>query len=124
MRERLAMSTRDRDRLKVIQTVLAERLTWKEAAEHLRLTARQIGNLCARVRKEGARGILHRLRGRPSNHRLPAEGVKHAVALVARKYRDFGPTFAAEKLRQRHGLELSASTLRRAMIEAGLWTAR
>jgi hypothetical protein len=37
---------------------------------------------------------------------------------------DFGPTLAAEKLREAHGIMLGRETLRLWMIEAGLWRDR
>ena len=124
MQELLTMSMKELDRLRVIQMVLVGKLTWHEAAEQLTLSERQIGNVVARVRRDGARGLVHRLRGRPSNRRLPPGRLRRAVALVKRKYPDFGPTFATEKLREQHGLALSVPTLRRALIQAGLWRPR
>lgn len=124
MEERLTMTTRELDRLKVIHQVLQHKLTWPQAAAQLALSARQVGRWCVRVRQEGHRGILHRLRGRPSNHRLPPGHVAKAVALVRRHYPDFGPTFANEKLRQRHRLVVSTWTLRQGMIADGLWRPR
>ena len=121
MQELLTMRMKELDRLRVIQRVLAGALTWTDAAEQLTLSARQIGNVVARVRRDGARGVVHRLRGRPSNRRLPPGLIQCAVVLVKTRYRDFGPTFATEKLRERHGLALSVPTLRRGMIQAGLW---
>ncbi len=55
MQELLTMRMKELDRLRVIQMVLAGTLTWTEAAEQLTLSARQIGNVVARVRREGAR---------------------------------------------------------------------
>ena len=121
MEERLTMTTRELDRLKVIHQVLQRKLTWPQAAAQLTRSIRQIGRLCARVRTEGHRGILHRLRGQPSNHRLPAERLAKALELVKTRYPDFGPTFATEKLRERHRLRLSTATVRRGMMAAGLW---
>ncbi|SOZ93909.1 hypothetical protein CBM2621_B140016 [Cupriavidus taiwanensis] len=37
---------------------------------------------------------------------------------------DFGPTLAAEKLREAHGLTLAKETIRRLMTVAGLWVPR
>ena len=39
-------------------------------------------------------------------------------------YWDFGPTLAAEKLREVHGITLGRETLRLWMVEAGLWLDR
>ncbi len=40
------------------------------------------------------------------------------------EFAGFGPTFAQEKLRQRHGYYLSEETLRKWMIQEGLWEAK
>src|SRR3984893_3864027 len=47
-----------------------------------------------------------------------------ALAMIGEWYWDFGPTLAAEKLREVHGIELGRETLRLWMIEAGLWLDR
>ena len=124
MQEPLTMTTRELDRLKVIHQVLAGKLTWPQAARQLGLSMRQIGRLCGRVRADGHAGIRHRLRGRRSNHQLPPGRLAEALELVKTRYPDFGPTFANEKLRQRHDVTLSTWTLRRGMIAAGLWRPR
>jgi len=118
------MTTREIDRLKVIHQVLQHKLTWPQAAAQLALSVRQVGRWCFRVHREGNRGMLHRLRGRPSNHRLPPDKPAKAVALVRRHYPDFGPTFANEKLRTRHHVALWTETLRQGMSQAGLWRPR
>jgi hypothetical protein len=125
MEDRLTMSNQDIDRLKVIHNVLEHRLTWPQAAEQLDLSIRQIGYLCARVRNGGNRGILHRLRGRPSNNCLEPGLLEGALKLLKEpRYQGFGPTFANEKLLKNHGLVLSTPVLRQGMIREGLWKAR
>jgi hypothetical protein len=86
----------------------------------------QIGTLCARVRRHGSRGLIHRLRGKPSNHRLDPKILERAISILKDPlYTGFGPTFANEKLREKPcHLILSTPVLRRGMIEAGLWKAR
>jgi len=124
MEERLTMTTRELDRLKVIHQVLQRKVTWPQAAAQLALSIRQIGRLCARVRTAGHQGIIHRLRSRPSNHHMRSGLLARALTLIRRYYPDFGPTFATEKLRERHHLVLSTETLRQGMIAAGLWKPR
>ena len=46
------------------------------------------------------------------------------MALVQESYVDFGPTLAAEKLSEEHGLKVSRETLRKWMAEDGLWLSR
>ena len=43
------------------------------------------------------------------------------MGLVRKKYVDFGPTLATEKLESIDGLKLSPETLRKWFIEEGLW---
>ena len=118
------MSNHEADRLRVISAALKHTLTWAEAGQQLALSERQVGRLCARVRSAGNRGIIHGLRGQPSNHRLNPGLLEKAVDIVRLRYHDFGPTFANEKLLERHGLRLSVPTLRAGMIKAGLYKPR
>jgi len=46
------------------------------------------------------------------------------LELVRQNYRDFGPTLAAEVLRERHDIDVSRDTLRKWMVEADLWLLR
>jgi len=118
------MSTHEIDRLKVIQEVLAHRLLQRQAAEQLDLSRRQVIRVCKRVKANGARGIVHGLRGHPSNNQLKPGVLTQALALVKAKYPDFGPTFANEKLLALHGVVLSTSVLRLGMVQEGLWRSR
>ena len=119
--EQLTMSNREIDKLKVIQNTIDKRLTWPQAGEILSLSERQVGRLCAKVREEGNRGIIHGLKGYASNHQLPDGLVDKALGLVKLRYHDFMPTFANEKLFEEHGIKLSVSVLRLAMIKDGIY---
>lgn len=46
------------------------------------------------------------------------------LAIVRERYADFGPTLAAEKLAERDGVKVSRETLRKWMVEDGLWLSR
>ena len=94
----VTMSNKELDRLKVIHSVIKKHLTWDSAANQLDLSSRQIGRLCNRVRLEGNKGIIHRLRGKPSNHFLDPTIVSDAIAIIKDNYHDFRPTLANEKL--------------------------
>lgn len=122
MGDKLIMSNREIDRLKVIHNVIQHRLTWPEAADQLSLSERQIGRLVVRVRGQGNKGIMHGLRGKSSNHRLDPSVLEEALEAVEQRYKDFGPTFANEKLRKNEKIFLSTYTLRQGMIRAGFWT--
>ena len=119
--EIIELSMREIDRLRVIRDVLDRRILQRDAAEQLHRSTRQVRRLCRRVEAHGTRGIRHGLRGRPSNHQLAPGLQERALKLVTAHYHDFGPTFANEKLLERHGLELSTYALRRGMVKEGLW---
>ncbi len=122
--ERIELSQRERDRLKVLHEVSEGHLRQVDAAERLRLSDRQVRRLLVRVRAEGDRGVVHRLRGQPSNRKLAAAVQQGAMRMLQQKqYADFGPTLAAEHL-TRAGVEVSRETLRQWMSTAGLWRPR
>lgn len=118
--DRIEMSRRDRDRLKVMATVIEQKRSQVEAARLLRLTTRQVRRILRRLETRGDAGIVHRLRGRLSNHRI-AEDRRTAILKAYRsEYIGFGPTLAAEKLAERD-LAVGRETLRRWLVQTELW---
>ncbi|QQX88551.1 ISNCY family transposase [Cupriavidus necator] len=122
--EVITVSMRELDRLKTVQAVVDGQLRPGVAAERLEITDRQFRRLLERYKQEGPSGLVSRRRGRPSNNRMPADRESVALGLIREHYADFGPTLAAEKLHERHGLTLSKETIRRLMTAAGLWVPR
>jgi transposase len=118
------MSRAELSRVDTLARVVRGELPVAGAASLLGLSGRQVFRLLGRFRSEGAAGLASRRRGRPSNRRLPDAVREAALALVREHYADFGPTLAAEKLAERHGVRLSRETLRHWMAEAGLWVPR
>ena len=117
------MSRREINKHHVIRTVLEGNATQKDAARVLGVTDRQVRRICARVRAEGARGVVHRLRGRASNHQLDPELLEKALcALHDSLWTGFGPTFARDKLSELHRITLDPETVRKLMIQVDLWT--
>ena len=94
-----------------------------EAGRRVQVSVRHLRRLLRRVRAEGDRGVVHRLRGRPSNRKIPAALQGRILAQVRRRYADFGPTLASEHL-ARDGWQVSRETLRQWMTAAGLWRSR
>jgi len=118
--DRIDMSQRERDVLKIMAVVLRGDRTQAEAARLLGRSVRQVRRIQRRLEKEGDGGVVHRLRGRSSNHRLGAELRRK----VLREYRcqlvGFGPKLASEKLAE-WSLEVSRETLRHWLLAEGLW---
>jgi len=117
----IGMSVRELRRLKVVHKALDRQITQKTASSMLDLSERQVRRLVKAVREFGDGSIVHRGRGQPSNRRFP-EGLKRRVlGLCRKKYRDFGPTLASEKLLELEGIEVNRETLRQWRLTAGLW---
>ena len=121
--ERIGMSQRERDRLRVLQEVEGRHLQQVEAAARLKLSVRQVRRLQRRWRAEGDGGLVHRGRGRVSNRKMAEALRSQVLEEVRQRYADFGPTLAGEKLAEQ-GLKLSRETLRKLMMEAGFWKPR
>ena len=85
----------------------------------LPLNASIRGRLIKRVKEEGDGGIRHKSRGRPSNRRVAKEIKDKAINLYRKKYAEFGPTLATEKLLEIHKIKISDESLRRWLIESG-----
>jgi transposase len=115
------MTQADRDRLVALKKAKKKLITQKQAAEEIGITERQVRRLLRKLRRKGDRAVIHELRGRPSNRRLPVELEQRAITVLsAPVYRGFGPTLAAEYLEKQHEIAVSKETLRRWMAKAGL----
>lgn len=122
MREELiTLTKKEHERLAMVRRVMKGELKQKVAAELLGLSTRQVRNLMRKVEKEGAKGLAHGNRGRPSPKRMAQLLVDRIVSLVRAHYRDFKPKFAAEKLWQKDKIKVSDEKMRQIMIKAGLW---
>ena len=120
--DRIAMSQKERDVLKILHGVLKGERTQAQAAHLLDLTVRQVRRIQRKLEADGDAALIHGLRGKPSNHRLDRALRRAVLAAYRRRYHDFGPTFASEKLAEQ-GLVVSAQTLRRWRGRVGLWFA-
>ena len=67
----IAMSQGELKRLHVIRKAIDRIVTQKEAAGLIKVGLRQAQRIVRRVRTEGNKGIIHRLRGTSSNRAAP-----------------------------------------------------
>ena len=84
------------------------------------MSPRQFRRLKARYRAEGVRGLVHRLRGRPSPRALDVEIRDRVLELIQTTYRDFNDCHCTEKLREVEGLAVGRDTVRRLRRALGL----
>lgn len=123
--ERIEMSQEERDELHWLKQALEGHITQREAAQRIGVSDRWVRTLLQRMPKLGDAVVVHGLRGRASNRKLPAKTQRQALAILKQpEWQDFGPTFAAEQLAKLHQIQVGKETLRRWMIEAGMWKSR
>ena len=123
-RDMIVMSMREVKRLKAVGSAIERHITQKTAAWMIGLSERQVRRMVKVIREQGNKGIIHGLRGQPSNRRLPEAMRARVLACYQERYPDFGPTLATEKLFESDGITISDETLRIWLIEAGLWKKR
>ncbi|MCX5723113.1 MAG: ISNCY family transposase [Nitrospirae bacterium] len=114
------MSVKELRRVHVLRQTMEQKLTQVKAGTLLGLTTRHIRRLIERVEQAGDQGLAHRGRGTPSNRRIPDTVKTTVLTLYEKRYGDFGPTLATEKLAERHGITLSDETLRRWLRASGI----
>ena len=95
--------------------------TLKAASLELGISYGHAKRIYKRYQNGGDEALVHGNKGKVSNNKTDDAVIKKAVELFSEKYNDFGPTLAQETLLERDGLEISVSTLRRALIAAELW---
>lgn len=120
----ILMSQKETLRLPILQNLINGLINGTEAAKQCGLSSRQIRRIKHRFIKKKLGGITHRLRGATGNRRIPETVMQITEQIVRERYHDFGPTFAAEKLREEHAIVMSDETLRARMTEWGLWKPR
>ncbi|MBU4369891.1 ISNCY family transposase [Patescibacteria group bacterium] len=117
----ITMTPKELSRYEVIKRLLKKEINGTQVAKQIGLCVRQVKNIKARVIKEGVKGVINKNRGKPGNRRMSKAKIDKIKLIVKKKYYDFGPTFAAEKLDECHGIEISNEKLRRLMTKWNLW---
>lgn len=123
------MSAHELERVEVMGRVASGNLQLTQAAEMLGLSYRQTKRVWRRYRERGGEGLKHGNAGRESNRGKPQRLRRRVLSLIQRKYSGsegerFGPTLAAEHLAEEDDIVLDHETLRRWMLESGLWSRR
>jgi len=117
----ITMRQEELKRLHIVRQVLDKKLKQVEAADKLNLSYRQTKRITKRIREQGDKGIVHKLRGQPSHNKISDSIKDKVVSLCRGKYKGFGPTLATEKLFEIEKVKVSDETLRNWLIKEGLW---
>ncbi|NGX38662.1 MAG: hypothetical protein K1000chlam2_01838 [Chlamydiae bacterium] len=119
--QEIMMSLKEATRLEVIKRLDKEELTTRQASEELRLCVKQVRRIRKRYLEEGVVGLISRNRGKVSANKTPSAVRDRVIDLLRNDYEGFGPTFTSEKLSERNQIKISRETIRKWMMEEGLW---
>ncbi len=124
MKERVTLNTKEQRRLMMLEKVLEGDVTGPQAAGALGVSLRHERRLMAAFRKDGAAGLAHGNRGVKPGHALREELKQQLVTIAKERYLGCNHQHLTELLKEREGIILSRSTVRRVMLGAGLGSPR
>lgn len=124
MGDKLIMSKKELKRKSIFELVKAGHLSRQDASVRLGLSYRQTRRSYQRYVQAGDVGLVHQSRGKVSSRAFKAQEKEAILKLYEERYWDFGPTLAAEKLREEDGHQVHAETLRLWLKASGKWLPR
>src|SRR4030065_589695 len=120
MKESVTLSSREIQRIHVLERVCRGALTLVEGTPLLRVCYRQAKRLLVRYREEGAFGLAQRRRGQPAHNAYGPEMRDRVLVLHQGRYAKFNDTHFVEMLAEREDLRIGRETVRRWLRQAGL----
>ncbi len=120
----ITMNHKELEQLKQFSMVKTGLITQAVAAVRLGITDRWVREKIKRFFQQGEAGLVHKSRGKASPHKWSKEKEKLLISLLQGEWQGFGPTFAAEKLEELHGIKISNEVVRQTMIKAGIWKSK
>lgn len=124
MPDKLTITEKEQFKLTIINKAITHEITNLQAAKKLQLSLRQVKRLKQQIKLRGDMAIVHKLKGKQSNHHIAVLLKTKAIEIIRNSYADFKPILAAEKLQELHRITLTAQTVRIWMTQAGIWKPR
>ena len=120
--EKRKMSLKEAERLSIMQQMDKKIFTLRQASQELALSLRHTKRIRKRYRLQGTEGLISKHVGKVSPNRIDPKVQADVLKILhSEEYTGFGPTFARDKIEERHGHCLSSETIRKWMVERGLW---
>src|SRR5664279_766927 len=98
----------------------AGKIKWRQAAELIGISERQMRRWRQRYEAEGYQGLLDRRRRKPSSRRVPKAQADEVLSLYRDRYFDLNVRHFHEKLVEEHRIGLSYTWVKQALQSAGL----
>jgi transposase len=120
MKETVTLSSREIQRLQVLEQVSRGTLLLVAGTPLMRISYRQAKRLWARYRREGPSGLAHRRRGQSARNAFGPEVRHRVLRLHQEHYARFNDTHFVEMLAEREDLRIGRETVRRWLRQAGI----
>ena len=119
--ETVTLTKAEMKKVVVVEKILGGHMTNGEGAAALGLTVRQMIRLKKKYQTEGgSQALAHGNRGKKPKHAIAEETKEQVVTLYNAKYYDSNNCHYAELLEEHESIELSSSSVRRILVEAGI----
>ena len=82
MTKLITMTQKELSRYEVIKRLIKSEINGTEAAKQLNLSVRQIKNIKIRVLKQGAKGVIHKTRGKTGNRKISEKKVQQIERII------------------------------------------
>lgn len=121
MNGRINMTVKAQKRAKLLEMVKSGLLKLTEVTEPLNIGYRQVLRIYKTYCEKGDEALNHGAIGKKSNHKISEEFKQEVISLYTQEYKSCGPTFAAEKMKEDHNIEVKPNTLRLWLLKENLW---
>jgi transposase len=111
----LTMSQKEIDRLHIVKKIELKEIRVEEGSKLIGISERQTYRILKRVKEEGSKGVIHKLRGQRSNRGYPEELKNKVIGIYRANYSDYGPSLFSEQLTESHNISVDHETIRRSM---------
>ena len=114
--ESISLSQKHVTRHRILERLMRQELTEKEAAELLGVSVRQVRRLKRKVRTGGITNLIHGNAGKPPWNKRRKDVVDHIVTLYETKYTGFNCLHFQDMLKQHEGIVIAREPLRRIFL--------
>ena len=120
MKEEVTLNNKEQRRLVILNQVEVKQLSRDKAKELLNISSRHLKRIIAAYRKKGAAALAHGNRGKKPHNALDEELKKQVLGLAREKYTRFNFQHFTDSLKDHEGIDISRSTVRRILLNAGI----
>ena len=114
------MSQKERQRYHLLKMAVEGKITLKDASKTMEISYRHAKRLKKKYLSQGAKGLIHGNRGRPSPRALSCKLAEKIIELSLTKYTNFNDTHFTEKLRQVEDIIIGRDTVRKLRRSNGI----